>query len=107
MAPSLMEISLAFFRPDEVTQLYGPVTAVAWRRNSSGVAGLVATCTAGETPAMLGYSIHSVPSSALRSPAPPKLRPTRLTWPLTSLVPKVVHISASGMWMRAMDDWFW
>src|SRR5438552_909733 len=96
-----------FLTPEEVTQLYDPVTAEECRRKTSGFAGLVTIWTAGETPPIDGCSSQSVPSSALRSPAAPKLRPSRLTTPLTSLVPKEVHISASGKWIRPMEDWFW
>src|SRR5262245_55567203 len=98
--------SWMFLKPDDVIQFAGPSTTDACRRKISGLTGLVATFTAGETPPLLGYSSHNVPLSALRSPAAPKFRPSRLIVLLTSLVPKKVHISASGMWIRAMDDWF-
>src|SRR5262245_13635234 len=90
--------------PDAATQL-GPTpkTCELCRLNHSGCSGTVFTATVGDEPPTLGYSSHSVPSSALRSPGAPKLRPSRRTGPFAGCEPKKVQVSTSAIGTSAID----
>src|SRR5262249_3652858 len=75
--------------PDAPTHFRPPsCTHDECRRNQSGLAGFVITCTRGDGPPARGYSSHNVPSGARRLPGAPKLIPSRRMTPVGSAWPK-------------------
>jgi hypothetical protein len=113
MATSSLETSFTTMSPAPATaeapthSRSPPSIRETWWRGYWAPSMKTSTGISGEDPPTLGTSTQRLPSGPRRSPGAPKLSPIRSTCGPSPPRALKVHISVSGSWTRASDDWFW